>query len=199
MTDAVVTGMTEQEADAASRLQKPMILYVYDDSKFVDARFTTEQSAEFRTEGIAVAARFFDCARMDLESAKEDRVLRKARLKGPALVFIRPNLEIATKMKETAKAVAIFSTMGKTLRKDYMNSAKTVLKKQRELNKVRAKLDLDRAKMVRLDERINDAKSAGKRRKLQKQRADIEQKLGDRTTKLEESEAKLYELVPKET
>ena len=50
MTDAVVTGMTEQEADAASRLQKPMILYVYDDSKFVDARFTTEQSAEFRTD-----------------------------------------------------------------------------------------------------------------------------------------------------
>jgi len=189
--------MSEDEAAAAARLDRPLIVYVYDDAEQEDARFLTEKHAAFANGDVAVGARFFDCARIDLESAKNDGVLRKAGVKRPGLVFVRPNLEVAATMSVRFKAPAIFRTMCKALRMDYDNSAATVLKKQRTLNKARLKLDKERGKLDRLEAKINDEDSDKKRNKLQKERDKLADKIAEAEAKLDEKEQKLYGLKPK--
>ncbi len=194
--------MTEQEAATAGRAGKPMLVFIYpetaDDDDAPDYRFMVEEDAAFADDKVAMGARFFDCLRIDAETARTDRVLKSYASTRPTLVFLRPNYE-ATKMVRTTKkfnAGKIVAAMRATLKLDYQNKLSRVASAQKSIQKERAKTDKLRAKLNELEQTIADTKSASKRAKLNKQRDALDKKIGDLEDAANTREAALYELKP---
>jgi uncharacterized protein YeeX (DUF496 family) len=198
---AVVTGMTEEEAAKASRAERPLLVYIYDDSKDDDdQRAAIETDRAFtQNEKVAIGARFFDCLRIEKESAKEDRVLAKYAKRAPALVFVRPNFDVVTSHSGRFNASKIFSAMCATMKKDYENRIATVLKEQKAISKERADLQRDKDELARLDEKIAEEENARRRADMNKERDELNEKITAIEEKLRERENKLYVLEPKAT
>ena len=185
--------MTEEQAAEAARNARPMMVYVYDVND-EEAMTEVEESRVFSDERVAVGARFFECLRIDSESAAEDRVIAPKARRLPALVFVRPNFEVANALNGRFSSSRIFKSMCTTMRKDYTNCVQTVLKQQKEIMKERVSLSKERADLDRLNERIADEKSASKRKDLIRDRDELEKKVTDVTAKLDARESELYKL-----
>ena len=193
--------MTEKEAAALSRMDRPMLVYVYNDEKDEDARFAIEESNAFANDKVAVGARFFDCVRIDLETAKKDRALKGHLGTENSLIFVRPDYKVATAVnfKSTKlKAAKIFSGMCKTMQMDYSNCVKTAYTKMQKLQKSRVKLDRELLKVTQIDDKIVAEKSAKKREKLIAERDKAQGKLDEQYAKIDEQMGKLFELTAKQ-
>lgn len=200
MAHTVVTGMTEDQAAEASRAERPMLVYIYDDSKDEeDQRGAIETDRAFQNEKVAVGARFFACLRIDQEQAKEDRILAKYARRAPALVFVRPTFDVVTSQSGRFNASKIFSSMCATMKKDYENRVSEVLKEQKKISKERAALQRDKDELARLDEKIAEEENARRRGALNKERDELNEKITAVEEKLRERENKLYVLEPKAT
>lgn len=176
------TGMTEEEAAAANSLARPLMVFVYDDSdEKTDQRLLVEEDKVFFDWKVTTGAKFFDCMRIDKESAAEDRILKKHARKAPCLVLVRPNFTVAKVMRAKFKAKRVVAAMTTTVKKDYKNCIPCVVREQEELWKQRAKLDRERARV----------EASGKESRVQKIDSEIE--------KITASEEKLYELKAKKT
>ena len=86
--------MSEEQAEATQTNDRPMIVFVYD-ADVDEQRYQVEEQKAFFDDKVAVGARFFDCLRIDLESAKTDRALAKSVKKGSTLVFLSSRLHRA--------------------------------------------------------------------------------------------------------
>ncbi len=199
VSEDVTTGMTEEEAVATTRATKPMLVYIYDDKADGDQRIVIEEDKAFGDEKVATGARFFDCYRIDAESAAADRSLAKHTKRLPALVFLRPNYEPADATFGRFSAGKVFSAMCATMKMDYENCVATVVKKQADLMKERAGLDREREKLDRLNTQLNDEASAAKRAALVKERDALQAKLDEADGKLNATEAALYVMKARET
>jgi hypothetical protein len=197
VSEDVVSGMTEAEAAETMRAERPMIVYIYDGEAEEDLRFEIEECKAFFDDKVAIGARFFDCIRIDAESAREDRALAESYKKLPALVFLRPNYEVAARVSGKFTTGKVFSSMCKTMKKDYANCVNTVVKKQQRIMKERVELTKQWGKVDELDERIADEKSDKRRAKLIKEREDLAGKLDKEMGELTATESKLYELESK--
>jgi hypothetical protein len=199
----VTTGMTEAEAQAVSRHDKPILVYVYNDEAKdnEDARFAIEAATAFIDEKVAVGTRFFDCVRIDAESAKKDRALKDHVGRANSLVFVRPNYEVADALHfrgTRVNARKVFGEMCATLRLDYENCAKKAYSAMRKIQKERVELDEEAQEVRELDAEILEEESARKRAKLIAKRDKIQKKLDDAYLKIDEAEGKLFSLTPKE-
>jgi hypothetical protein len=193
----IVTGMTEEAAAEASLHDKPMLVLVYD-ANDEEARYAIEKDRNFTNEKVAIGARFFDRMAIDSENAAKDHLFGKKLGRLPSLYFVRPNYEIVSVMRVKFSASKVFSAMCATMKKDYENCVKTVLKKQREIMKDRVALDKDVTKVDRLTEQIADEKSARKRKLMVAERDKLEKVVSERQAKITERENALYQLEPKE-
>lgn len=195
----VITGMTEEEAKQTLKSDRPMLVYVYDDSdEEIDNRVVVEEDKAFFDDRVLIGARFFDCVRIDAESAKEDRALAKKVGRLPALVFVRPNYEVAKVLPGKFNAKRIFATMTSVIKKDYENCTTCVYKAQTKLARERAKLGSEWAKLDKLNLKIADEDNTSKRAQLQRERDELEKRLNDLQAEFNAREAKLYELKRKE-
>lgn len=197
VAEDIVTGMSEDAAAKASLHDKPMMVFVYD-ANDDEARYELESDRNFTNEKVAIGARFFDRMAIDSENAAKDRLFRGKLGRLPALYFVRPNYEIVSVMRVKFSASKMFSAMCATLKKDYANCVKTVLKKQREIMKERVALDKDVTKVERLNEQIADEKSARKRKELVAERDELEKVVSEKQAKITERENALYKLLLKE-
>jgi hypothetical protein len=192
----IVTGMSEEAAAEASLHDKPMMVYVYDvDDE--EARYAIEQDRNFTNEKVAIGARFFDRMAIDSENAAKDRLFGKKLGRLPAIYFVRPNYETVSVMRVKFSASKLFSAMCATMKKDYANCVKTVLKKQREIMKDRVALDKDVTKVDRLTEQIADEKSARKRKAMVAERDALEKVVTEKQAKITARENALYDLKSK--
>jgi len=194
--------MTEEQAQAVSHNDKPILVYVYNDEEQEDARFAIEAATAFGDDQVAIGARFFECVRIDIESAKNDRALKDHIGRQNSLVFVRPNYEVADALhfKETRIASRkIFGEMCATLRMDYENCAKKAYSEMRKIMKERVELDQEADDVRKLDAEILEQESARKREKLIAQRDKVQKKLDDAYLKIDEAESKLFKLEPKPT
>jgi hypothetical protein len=185
--------MTEEQSAQAERNARPMMVYVYDVND-EEAMTAMEEDRVFRDERVAVGARFFDCLRINSEAAEEDRLLAPKARRLPALIFVRPNFEIASSMNRRFSASRVFKAMCTTMRKDYANCVQTVLKKQKEIMKDRVALSKDRTDLNRLNEKIADETSANRRKRLIQERDELEGKITQLTAQLDAKENELYKL-----
>lgn len=193
----IVTGMSEDAAAEASLHDKPMMVFVYD-ANDEEARYEIEKDRAFTNEKVAIGARFFDRLAIDSENAAKDRLFRGKLGRFPSIYFVRPNYEIVSVMRVKFSASKLFSAMCATMKKDYANCVKTVLKKQREIMKERVALDKDVTKVERLNEQIADEKSANRRKALVAERDKLEKVVSEKQAKITERENALYELKLKE-
>ena len=197
----VTTGMTEKEAAAVVRHERPILVYVYNDEKDDDARFAIEEAAAFANDKVAVGARFFDCVRLDLETAKSDRMLKEHLGRQNSLLFVRPDYSVANAMHFKGSKLAaakVFGAMCKTMKLDYSNCVKSAYSKMQKLQKSRVKLDREMVKVNQLDEKIVAEKSAKKREKMIKERDKEQEKLDAQYAKIDEKMGKLFALQVKE-
>jgi hypothetical protein len=194
----LVTGMTEEEAAQAQRAARPMLVYVYD-ADDEDAQIAIEEDRAFQADKVAIGARFFACLRIDLESAKADRLMRRYAGKAPCLVFVRPNFEPAGVLRPKFNSNRIFKAMCTAMAKDYENCVETVLKRQKTIQRDRERLQRDKDRIARLDEQIAEAKSRSKAARLTRERQQLARKVDDAETELARSEESLYKLQPRET
>ena len=193
----IVTGMSEEASAEASLHDKPMMVFVYDVND-EEARYDIEKHRTFTNEKVAIGARFFDRLAIDSENAAKDRLFRGKLGRLPSIYFVRPNYEVVSVMRVKFSASRVFSAMCATMKKDYANCVKTVLKKQREIMKDRVALDKDVTKVERLNEQIADEKSARKRKAMVAERDKLEKIVSEKQAKITERENALYELKLKE-
>jgi hypothetical protein len=196
----VTTGMTEKEAAAIARNERPMIVYVYNDEVDEDARFAIETASAFLDDKVAVGARFFDCVRIDAETAKSDRALKDHVGRANTLIFVRPNYEVADALQfKGAKVNArkVFGEMCATMKLDYENCVKTAYAKMKKIQKERVELDGEQAKIAALDDEIIEEKSARNREKLVAKRNELQAELDLKYEKIGAEEAKLFALALK--
>jgi len=184
----LTTGMTEAEAAAAARAERPLVVFVHDP----DSEDADENDKAFQDERVAVGARFFDCLRISKADAAEDRLLASYAEKAPILVFVRPTYDVAASHQARFNANKIFAAMCSTMKKDYKNCVETVLKKQREIEKDRASLEREKEKLAKLEEQAGNSES--RRAKADKLRDEI----AATEAALAEKETSLYQLEPKE-
>ena len=194
----VISGMTEEESRSTLTTDKPMMVFVYD-ADAEDQRYMVEEDKVFFDDMVAVGARFFDCLRIDIESARTDRALAKSVKRAPALLFLRPDYTVHKTLTGRFSARKIFAAMCSTTKQDYKSCVKSAFAGQKKLNKERTKLDREWVKLDQLNSRIDDEKGQRKRAKLIKKRDALDKKLSDAEVKLDECEAKLYKLTPKAT
>ena len=201
VAQAITTGMTEEEAAAVSRLDRPLLVFIYDENADVDGdpRFEIEQHKAFQDDQVVIGARFFDCVRIDKTSAAKDRVLKPYARRSPSLVFVRPDLSAFKALKGKFSARSVYSAMCATMQKDYQNCVRTAVKKQRALQKELLKVNKMRVEVVTLNERIDDTESTRKRAKLVKERDALEKEIGVAEGRLNEREGAIYELKPRKT
>lgn len=191
--------MTEKEAASLSRADRPMLVYVYNEDKNDDARFAIEEASAFLNDKVAVGARFFDCVRIDLASAKKDRALKGSLGTENSLIFVRPDYKVASAIQFKATkltASKIFGAMCATMKLDYGNCVKTAYTKMRKLQKDRVKLDRELLKVTQIDAKILNEKSAKKRERLISERDKAQEKLDSEYAKIDEQMGKLFELKP---
>lgn len=201
----VTTGMTEKEAAAISRSDKPILVFVYDDEagqSEESPRFAIEQAAAFADDKVAIGARYFECVRIDAESAKADHALKEHVGTANSLLFVRPNYEVAgtlhfKDMKVQARKV--FAEMCATLRVDYENCVKSACSDMKKLQKERVKLDREQAEVRELDAKIADEPSAKRREKLMAERDEVQGKLDKEYEKLHAEETRIFALAPRES
>ena len=120
----VTSGMTESQAQAISRNDKPLLVYVYNDEADEEARYSIEEASAFFDDKVAVGARLFDCVRIDMESAKSDNALKDHLGRANTIVFLRPDYKFvdSIEFKSTkVKARSVFGAMCKTMKLDYKN------------------------------------------------------------------------------
>ncbi|MGH7162696.1 MAG: hypothetical protein ACREID_04370 [Planctomycetota bacterium] len=188
--------MTSAQAEAAFTAPKPMLVYVYDLDQ-TGAREAVEAGV-FQTDRVAIVARFFDCVRIDDESAAQDRALKESvKGKGPHLLFVRPNFEVAQSIAGRLNANRVHDAMVKTLRSDFGNDVPAVLKAQQELLKERAAIERDRSKLQRLEQEIAEEAGARSRAELEKERDALQEKIRALEGGIEQREQALYVLEPK--
>ena len=193
----VISGMTENEANATRSTDRPMMVFVYD-ADVDEQRFLVDEQKAFFDDKVAIGARFFDCLRIDLEGAKTDRVLKKAVRSAPALVFLRPDFTVhKTISAKRFSAGKIFSAMCSTTKQDYKACVASAVKKQAKISKERGKLSREWVKLEQLNTKIADEPSQRKRARFIKQRDVLQKKLTDIEVRLDDREAALYELVKK--
>jgi len=197
----IVTGMTEEEAARASRAEKPMLIYLYADDPDAeeDPRNAVETDKAFTgSEKVAVGARFFDCLRIDAESAAEDRLLSDHVRKAPCLLFVRPTFEIVTVQTGKFNANKIYDAMCRTMKLDYDNSVQTALKEQQDIGRERDKLQILKDKLARIESDIAEERSDAARRSLDADRAELAEKIAATDQELRTRENALYQLQPKD-
>lgn len=202
VTQDVTTGMTEAQAAAISRNDKPLIVYVYNDEVDEDARFSIENASAFVDDKVAIGARFFDCVRIDAETAKNDRALKEHIGRANSLIFVRPDFKVAkvVHFKGTKiNARKVFGNMCSTMKFDYENCVSTAYSKMKKIQKSRLKLDQELSKVSALDLKIADEKSARRRDKLVAQRDKMQEALDTKYEKFDAQEAKLFELTLKQS
>ena len=192
----VISGMTEEESRATLTTDKPMMVFVYD-ADVDEQRYLVEENKVFFDDKVAIGARFFDCLRIDLDSARDDRALAKKVKRAPMLVFLRPNYQVHKVLTGRFNAGKIFQAMCSTTRQDYKACVKSALRTQKLLSKERVKLDRQWVKLEQLNTKIADEGSQRKRAKLIKDRDALNEKLSAAEVKIDEREAKLYVLTPK--
>lgn len=197
VTQDVISGMTEEQAKATQRRDRPMMVFVYDDSKDDEQRFLVEKSKAFADDNVAVGARFFDCLRIDLESAKEDRALMKKVKRGPSLVFLRPDYSVFKVISGKFSAKKVFAVMNAAVKKDYENCPHCVAREQFKLAQEWVRVDRGYMTITQLRQKAKDESNAKKRAELVKRQEAVQKDIADLESKLGEREAKLYELVPK--
>jgi len=193
----VISGMTEEESKSTLTTDKPMMVFVYD-ADVDDQRYLVEEDKVFYDDMVAVGARFFDCLRIDIESARADRALAKRVKRAPALLFLRPNYTVHKALNGKFSARKVFAAMCSTTQQDYKSCVKSAFAGQKKVNKERTKLDREWAKLGQLNSRIDDERGQRKRATLIKKRDALDKKLSDAEVKLDEREAKLYALTLKQ-
>ena len=193
----VTTGMSEVQAQAISRSDKPLIVYIYNDDADEEARFSIEESSAFFDDKVAVGARLFDTVRIDMESARKDRVLKEHLGRENSLVFLRPDYKFAKAIQFKGTKIrsrSVFSAMCATMKLDYKNCVATTYKKMKTIQKARAKLSPDANKIAQMDDKILNEKSDKSRDKLVVKRDKMQDKLDSAYVTLDEKENALFTL-----
>jgi hypothetical protein len=196
----VTTGMSEEEAQAIARAERPFMVYVYNDEIDAESRFAIETASAFADDKVAVGARFFSCVRIDAATAKEDHALKEHIGRANSLIFVRPDYKVSKvfHFKGTKiQARKVFGEMCATMRLDYENCVKTAYAKTKKLQKERVKLDQEQAKITQIDDKIVNEKSAKRRDKLVAKRDKLQDELDAQYEKIDGAEAKLFELTAK--
>ncbi len=192
--------MTQEQAEAISRNDKPLVVYIYNDEVDEEARFSIEEAAAFFDDKVAVGARMFDMVRIDMESAKNDRVLKDHIGRENALVFLRPDYKFAKAIQfkgTKVKARSVFSAMCATMKLDYKNCVATTYKKMKTIQKARTKLAPDATKIAQMDDKILAETSDKSRDKLVAKRDKMQDKLDVENLKLDTQENALFTLSAK--
>jgi len=198
----ILTGMTEAEAEKASRAERPMLVYVYptaDEDDEVDQRLDIEENPVFRDPRVRLACKFFGFLRIDSESAALDRTLKghATKFRGPALVLVRPNFEAVSAVPAKCSATRLYAAMCGTVAKDYRNDVDAAFKKERALRREWDGIWRDQHKLDRLDKKLADPSQEVRRKWLEKRRAMLSEAIDAQREKLLARERKLYELAPK--
>ncbi len=192
--------MTQEQAEAITRSDKPLLVYIYNDDADKEARFSIENASAFFDDKVAVGARLFDTVRIDYESAKKDRVLKDHIGRENALVFLRPNYKFAKAIQFKGvriKARSVFSAMCATMKLDYENCVATTYKKMKTIQKARSKLAPDATKIAQMDDKILAETSDKSRDMLVAKRGKMQDKLDAANLKLDTQETALFTLSAK--
>jgi hypothetical protein len=192
--------MTEEQAKQAHRNEKPMLVYIYPEpaaGEDEDPRIAVEEDAAFRDEGVVVGARFFDCARIHEQDAREDRALKPFAGSAPCLVFVRPDLTPVKCLRGRFSAKSIVGAMGTTLEADYANSLRKTLKEQARLEGELVKVYQRQSELAALDGKLEGEKDAAKRKELEGKRDALSGEIRAAEDALRAQEKALYELKPK--
>ena len=192
--------MTEEQATAASRNERPILVYVYNDEIDEESRFSIEKASAFADDKVAVGARFFDCVRIDAATAKEDHALKEHIGRANSLIFVRPDYKVSKVFHfkgDKIQARKVFGGMCATMRLDYANCVKTAYGKMKKIQKERVSLDQEQIKVSAIDDKIVNEKSAKRRDKLVAERDKLQTKLDTQYEKIDAKEAKLFELAAK--
>jgi hypothetical protein len=194
--------MTEEQATAASRNDRPILVYVYNDEIDEESRFSIAKASAFADDKVAVGARFFDCVRIDAATAKEDHALKAHIGRANSLIFVRPDYKVSKVFHFKGvkiQARKVFGEMCATMRLDYANCVKTAYGKMKKIQKERVSLDQDQVKVSAIDDKIVNEKSAKRRDKLVAERDKLQTKLDAQYEKIDAKEAKLFELTAKKS
>ncbi|MHC4959632.1 MAG: hypothetical protein ACYTGN_14800 [Planctomycetota bacterium] len=192
----MITGMTEEQAKATLKHDSPLLVYVYDDN-VENQRYEIEESKAMADDRVLVGTRFFDCVRIDLESARDEAVLKGVK-RAPALVILRPDYKIAKTLYGKLTSKRVFSAMMSSVKKDYENCIDCVYKEQKKLTKKWNALNADMAKVQALSEKIADEPQRKKRSKLTKERDEMQARLSKAEEALSKEETELYALKVKQ-
>ncbi len=196
---AVTTGMTEEQAEQASRSERPLLVYIYPDARSGkdDPRIAVEEDPAFRDESVVVGARFFDCVRIHKEDAQEDSALKGYAGSAPCLVLVRPDLTADKCLSGRFNADRIFAAMHDTLEEDYGNCLRQTLKEQGELGEGLASIRQRQSELATLDRKIAGQKSATRRKQLEEKRKALADEIQAAEDALRAQEDALYQLKPK--
>lgn len=192
--------MTEEEARAAHRSDRPLLVYIYPDAaseRDEDPRVAVEEDPAFRDESVVVGARFFDCVRIHEDDARADRTLKAHAGAAPCLVFLRPDLTPAKCLKGRFNAARIFPAMCAALKLDYENCLRTTIKEQGKLEEEMVKLYRQEEELARIGERIAAENRAAARQRLEEERKALAEEVRTTRDALCLREKALYELKPK--
>lgn len=196
----ITTGMTEEQAAAVHRNERPLLVYVYGDAaseRDEDPRVAVEEDAAFRDERVVVGARFFDCVRIHEDDARQDGTLKRFAAAAPCLVFVRPDFTAEKSLRGRFDAARIFAAMCATVEKDYANCLKKTLKEQEKLEDALVAVYGRRAELGAMEQRLADEKDAAKRKQLQEKRDGLEAEVRAAEESLAAQEKALYELKPR--
>lgn len=186
VSPTTTTGMTEAEAAAQAKRERPMLVYIYgeDEKSDVDPRYLVEEHRAFQDDEVLVAARFFDCLRIHAEDARHDRALKAYASKAPCLVLLRPNYRAVKCLRPKWTAEGIAGAMSMVLKKDFDNCVHCTLEAQQDLQVEAAEIEQTKAELA-------EVKAGDKREAMSRRVAEAEADLAKRRTEL-------YTLKPKE-
>jgi hypothetical protein len=163
-----------EQGGSAMRSEKPVIVYIAADDA-TDSATRKLEEVVFKSEQLAVGAKFFVTLKMSSGDALQDRILKDAGKGEPRLVFLTRDYGVHTVLDSKAMSAGrITKAMEALVRETYENSfdgmVKEYIKLLNEMDRVEGRKSTLADQKARLAEKPN----AGKAKKLEREEQEIQ-------------------------
>jgi hypothetical protein len=173
----VVTDVAPEPAatgagsDAVEKAEwdRPMMIYIpSDDPK--DSITRKLRSIVFKSEKVAIAAKFFETLRISRKHALDDRLLASHADPTPQIVFLRRDFtEHAALQKKQISASKLLKAMKSLVREEYVNDFDAMLRGYAKLLDELDRLESKREVLAEQRQRLEDQPNPAKERKLERE------------------------------
>ncbi|MFI5403339.1 MAG: hypothetical protein ACHQ1G_10405 [Planctomycetota bacterium] len=181
--EAADTGTDPAAASRAMRARRPMLVLVTDGSAGDKAMAKLEEVV-FKSEQVAIGAKFFDTLKVSTETAAADRVLAKAGAGTPRLILLTRDYKVHEVLDGNgASASKLVKGMASLARAEYQTDFDTVLKDYVKLLNERDRLDDKKATLEGQKTRAGD--NGAKAEKVAREMDEVDSAIADWTKREE--------------